>query len=135
MAGQFKLCPIHCPDGRTGYDLTREVDPTNPDNFAPYIYDARNDENQLILQIHILIQRFHNRLIKNGVFKKGPTEHVRDFIRPLAKVRFVGLSIREIIGFCIRSIRLSQEVYSQSPRGSRRYVAKFRPQRIYACDH
>lgn len=32
-----------------------------------FILDPRNDENQLILQIHMLIQRFHNKLIDSGI--------------------------------------------------------------------
>ena len=41
-----------------GFDLTR-----TPDGTAN-IFDNRNDENQLILQIHILIARVHNKLLK-----------------------------------------------------------------------
>ncbi|MEO6719014.1 MAG: peroxidase family protein [Ferruginibacter sp.] len=50
--GKFKLRKID----KNAFDL-----PRNDKNEA-YIFDARNDENQLILQIHILIMRLHNKL-------------------------------------------------------------------------
>ena len=31
---------------------------------SAYILDARNDENQLILQVHILVIRVHNKLVE-----------------------------------------------------------------------
>ena len=40
-----------------GFDLTR-----TPDGKAN-IFDNRNDENQLILQVHILVERVHNKLL------------------------------------------------------------------------
>jgi hypothetical protein len=33
---------------------------------VPAIFDARNDENQMILQIHILMERLHNKFIDTG---------------------------------------------------------------------
>ncbi|WP_040298639.1 peroxidase family protein, partial [Arcticibacter svalbardensis] len=58
--GKFKLSKI----GRNAYDLPRfkSVDKDNNVTYPAYIFDARNDENQLILQIHILIMRLHNKI-------------------------------------------------------------------------
>lgn len=65
--GTFKLNPVV---GTNGFDLPRTAMPT-PSGQLPHlpvaqlahIFDSRNDENQLILQIHILLQRVHNKLI------------------------------------------------------------------------
>ena len=55
--GTFKLVKVG-----SGYDLPRPKE-KNPDGLQPaYIIDGRNDENQLILQIHILLMRVHNKL-------------------------------------------------------------------------
>lgn len=40
------------------YDLPRD-----PRTHKAYIADARNDENQMVLQVHMLIMRVHNELI------------------------------------------------------------------------
>jgi hypothetical protein len=53
--GSFKLAD------RGGYfDLTRDK------VGNAYISDKRNDENQLVLQVHLLVMRLHNKLIKAG---------------------------------------------------------------------
>ena len=48
-------------DGKGGhyYDLPRDKD-----THKAYIADARNDENQMVLQLHLLIIRVHNKLIR-----------------------------------------------------------------------
>ena len=44
------------------YDVPRDPDvETGP--ATAYIFDPRNDENQLILQLHILIERLHNKVL------------------------------------------------------------------------
>ena len=59
--------------GSTGhfYDLVR-VPLTN----KAYISDARNDENQMILQVHLLVMKIHNKLITT-VFKDIEDPHQR----------------------------------------------------------
>jgi hypothetical protein len=44
-----------------GYDVPRHDNKHDPNDGVAYIFDPRNDENQLILQIHILVQRLHNK--------------------------------------------------------------------------
>src|SRR5262249_12194751 len=58
--GRFIQREFDAGDGRKGYDIPRKDDGT------AIILDPRNDENQLILQIHVLVQRFHNQLIDCG---------------------------------------------------------------------
>ena len=41
-----------------GYDLYRAAD------GSAFIFDPRNDENQLILHIHLLVMRLHNKILK-----------------------------------------------------------------------
>lgn len=55
--GTFKLSPVE----GGGFDLPRFQ---NGALESAYIVDARNDENQLILQIHILLMRVHNKLVR-----------------------------------------------------------------------
>jgi hypothetical protein len=66
-AGKLNLDPV---PGTTGFDLQRtEMSvPAGPIQHLPpaytaHIFDGRNDENQLVLQIHILLERVHNKLI------------------------------------------------------------------------
>lgn len=56
--GRFRM--NRQPDGSGGffYDLLRD-----PKTHMGYIADARNDENQLVLQVHLLLMRVHNKLI------------------------------------------------------------------------
>ena len=58
--GRFILRTFDLGHGRKGHDL-----PRSPQGTAT-VLDPRNDENQLILQIHLLLQRFHNQLIDCG---------------------------------------------------------------------
>ena len=72
--GTFKLQQVsNGPGGNYFYDMVRD-----PVTHKAYISDARNDENQLVLQIHILVMRLHNKLItevfKTGDLKKRLTE-------------------------------------------------------------
>lgn len=62
--GTFQLRAIE-----NGYDLPRHTDEMIPDTFPAAIFDPRNDENQMILQVHLLVQRFHNALIKSGCLR------------------------------------------------------------------
>lgn len=63
--GYFCLDPI---PGSDGYDVCRRDEPrgeckpteTNPVKRVARIGDKRNDENQIILQVHILMMRLHN---------------------------------------------------------------------------
>lgn len=65
--GTFKMDPV---PGTDGFDLQRTPMsmPAGPIGHTPlaqaaHIFDSRNDENQLILQIHILLERVHNKLV------------------------------------------------------------------------
>lgn len=50
--GTFKLRQI----GRNAYDLARD------EKGLAFIFDARNDENQIIMQMHVLLMRLHNKI-------------------------------------------------------------------------
>jgi hypothetical protein len=85
--GKFKMHPI---DGTNGFDLNRtkmSVPPGpiahRPPAFTAHIFDSRNDENQLILQIHILLERVHNKLIDtNALHTAGkPKDEVIKTVR------------------------------------------------------
>ena len=61
--GTFKLHKKHGTATGHYYDLPREgANDANP--HKAYISDARNDENQMILQIHLLVMKLHNKLLK-----------------------------------------------------------------------
>ena len=63
--GKFILNPVPDAGPVVGYDVPRNTDVhmDDPKFGMAFIFDPRNDENQLILQIHILLQRLHNALI------------------------------------------------------------------------
>jgi 6-phosphogluconolactonase (cycloisomerase 2 family) len=68
--GTFRLEEFSLDEtGRTYHDQRRAPDSTNPCTQLAYIFDPRNDENQLILQIHILVQRLHNKIVSDPNFK------------------------------------------------------------------
>jgi hypothetical protein len=52
----LRLQTVDTGDGHTYYDLVRDATGTG------MISDKRNDENQMILQVHLLIMRVHNKL-------------------------------------------------------------------------
>jgi hypothetical protein len=54
--GSFRL-----EDYGTYKDLTRDT------QGNAYISDKRNDENQMVLQVHLLVMRVHNKLIASGM--------------------------------------------------------------------
>jgi hypothetical protein len=62
--GRFVLSPIAGPQGVgiVGYDYPRDQN-----SQMAKIPDARNDENQLIAQIQILLMRLHNTFIDKGL--------------------------------------------------------------------
>ncbi|PEQ10617.1 hypothetical protein B2G71_21290 [Novosphingobium sp. PC22D] len=53
-SGKFELRPIEQGGQTIGYDVPRTC------TGAALIGDARNDENQIVLQVHILLMRLHN---------------------------------------------------------------------------
>lgn len=78
--GTFKLHQL----GLNAYDLVRD----NEKGMyfeKPYIFDLRNDENQMILQIHILLMRVHNELVKQwpAAEKQGKSrDEIIELVRP-----------------------------------------------------
>ncbi|MFY9937525.1 MAG: peroxidase family protein [Silvibacterium sp.] len=82
----FKLLRL----GVNAYDVRRWIDATEPDRVgAAYIFDPRNDENQLILQVHILVMRVHNKLLKMTYEKdkKLNPKDKKDAAKAAAKVK------------------------------------------------
>lgn len=59
--GSFKLKVLPGAGGTTYVDLTRKAAGT------ANISDMRNDENQMVLQIHLLVMRLHNKFIAMGM--------------------------------------------------------------------
>jgi hypothetical protein len=58
---EFRLTEL----GKNAYDLPRYDVPDEPNRIgAAWIFDPRNDENQLILHIHLLVMRVHNKLMR-----------------------------------------------------------------------
>ncbi len=82
----FKLLRL----GVNAYDVTRWMDATEPDRVgAAYIFDPRNDENQMVLQVHILLMRVHNKLLKltYDKDKKLNPKDKKDAAKAAAKVK------------------------------------------------
>jgi hypothetical protein len=57
-------------DGKCYFDLVRDFDLPNSDprhgqDGGGIISDKRNDENQMLLQVHLLVMRVHNRLAED----------------------------------------------------------------------
>jgi len=63
---EFRLTKL----GKNAYDLPRYDVPDEPNRLgAAWIFDPRNDENQLILHIHLLLMRVHNKLVEEHLSK------------------------------------------------------------------
>lgn len=76
--------------GPNAYDVTRWTDTALPARVgAAYIFDPRNDENQLLLQVHILLMRVHNKLLKllYATDKKLNPKHKKDAQEAAAQVK------------------------------------------------
>jgi hypothetical protein len=56
----FRLAQRPAANGKTYYDLIRD-----PATGEGSISDKRNDENQMILQVHLLLMRVHNKLAQD----------------------------------------------------------------------
>ena len=56
----LRLQVLPAAGGKSYYDLPRD-----PGSGAAMISDKRNDENQMILQVHLLLMRVHNKLAKD----------------------------------------------------------------------
>jgi hypothetical protein len=82
----FKLWRL----GPNAYDVTRWTDASLQDRVgAAYIFDPRNDENQLILQVHILLMHVHNKLLKIA-YEQDKTlnpKHKKDAEKAAEKVK------------------------------------------------
>lgn len=73
-SGEFLTGYVICEGDKRlqGYDLPRELD---KDCKHPLIPDARNDENLIVSQLHLVFLKLHNRLIKFNK-EKNPEEEV-----------------------------------------------------------
>lgn len=61
---RFRLVKL----GPNAYDLTRWEHAAEPGRLGQaYIFDPRNDENQIVLQVHLLVMRVHNKIIE-GIY-------------------------------------------------------------------
>jgi hypothetical protein len=80
--GTFKLRPVpdaHGQPQKNAFDLVRDPTPGMYHN-KPFMYDLRNDENQMVLQIHILIARLHNKLVSQLTTEEKASLKGRDAI-------------------------------------------------------
>lgn len=67
---RFRLTKL----ARNAYDLPRWTDANAPDLVgSAWIFDPRNDENQLILHMHLLLMRVHNKLVDLKLKSTYPT--------------------------------------------------------------
>jgi hypothetical protein len=65
--GKFRLVPC----GGLHYDLVRDPD-------GAVIADRRNDENQMILQIHLLVERMHNKFFDESSNITDPDQRFQE---------------------------------------------------------
>jgi hypothetical protein len=85
----FKLLRL----GTNAYDVPRWTNPALPARVgAAFIYDPRNDENQLILHIHILLMRVHNKILRQIY-----AERHLDPAKPADADQAVSLAKKEVI--------------------------------------
>jgi hypothetical protein len=93
VSGRFILHSVKDRHGIVGWDVPRHSSSEDSNSGLAYIFDPRNDENQLILQIHILIQRFHNKLIDSGF----PQQKLGNRFDPKDKNQIIECVRREVV--------------------------------------
>ncbi len=90
--GTFKLVKVG-----SGYDLPRPKE-KNSDGLQPaYIIDGRNDENQLVLQIHILLMRVHNKLVGEMSSPGRPREDLIAAVRKEVVANFQSVVLHDYL--------------------------------------
>jgi hypothetical protein len=81
--GTFKLHRKTGTEKGHFYDL-----PRHPGTHKAYMSDARNDENQMVLQVHLLVMKLHNKLLTTAYkdiadpverFQKARIETIRNW--------------------------------------------------------
>jgi Animal haem peroxidase len=98
--GKFNLNAVG-----SGCDVPRNTDvcKDDPNYGMAYIFDPRNDENQILLQIHILLERLHNKLIDNGFGIGANRKETIDNVRKEVVANWQSFVLNEYMPAIIRS--------------------------------
>src|SRR5215212_5452529 len=102
--------PANDPDGR-------------PEGTA-IIADPRNDQTEIILQLHVAMQKFHNRLVDTMRASGTPRSAVFEAARRLARWHYQWIVTHEFIPAIVGQT-MSDLVYKEVPTGAPKITLKY----------
>src|SRR5829696_5416369 len=102
--------PANDPDGR-------------PEGTA-IIADPRNDQTEIILQLHVAMQKFHNRLVDTLRASGTPRSAVFEAARRLARWHYQWIVTHEFIPAIVGQT-MSDLVYKEVPTGAPKITLKY----------
>jgi hypothetical protein len=97
--------------------------PRNADGTA-IIADPRNDQTLIILQLHVALQKFHNRLVDTLRASGTPRAAVFEAARRLARWHYQWIVTHEFIPAIVGQT-LSDSVYKEVPTGAPKITLKY----------
>ena len=108
------------------YDVPRVPanDPDGRPEGTAIIADPRNDQTEIILQLHIAMQKFHNRLVDTLRASGTPRSAVFEAARRLARWHYQWIVTHEFIPAIVGQT-MSDLVYKEVPTGAPKITLKY----------
>ena len=99
------------------WDVPRATanDPDSRPVGTAIIADPRNDQTEIILQLHVAMQKFHNRLVDVLRMQQVPRSAVFESARRLARWHYQWVVIHDFLPAIVGQA-MSDSVYKEAPR-------------------
>ena len=101
--------------------------PRNPDTGKAIIADPRNDQTLIVLQIHVALQMFHNKLVdvmrQNGI----PRSAVFESARRLARWHYQWMVIHEFLPAIVGKAMADSVYQEDAPKAPRITLKYYKP--------
>jgi hypothetical protein len=113
----------------TVYDVPRTGDPVSADDppkGTAIIADPRNDQTEIILQLHVAMQKFHNRLVDVLRMQQVPRSAVFESARRLARWHYQWIVIHEFLPAIVGQAT-SDSVYKEGSKGPTINIKYYKP--------
>ena len=108
------------------YDVPRVPanDPDGRPEGTAIIADPRNDQTEIILQLHVAMQKFHNKLVDTLRASGTPRSAVFEAARRLARWHYQWIVTHEFIPAIVGQT-MSDLVYKEVPTGAPKITLKY----------
>jgi hypothetical protein len=111
------------------YDVPRTGDPVNPGDppkGTAIISDPRNDQTEIILQLHLAMQKFHNRLVDVLRLQQVPRSAVFESARRLARWHYQWVVIHDFLPAIVGQT-MSDSVYKDGSKAPTINIKYYKP--------